>query len=110
MIQSQCYIAQSVKIGNYVFIAPGCIFLDNKKMVLGQGLEGTAIEDYVRIGGGTRILPGTTIGKYALLGAGCLVTKDVPSKAIVYGTPAEVKRFQSDKEIETYINSVKTWE
>lgn len=68
------------------------------------------MHDYVRIGGGTKILPGTTIGKYALLGAGCLVTKDAPSRAIAYGTPAKVKRFQSDKEIETYINSVRTWE
>jgi acetyltransferase-like isoleucine patch superfamily enzyme len=109
MIQSQCYIAQSVRIGNGVFIAPGCIFLDNKKIILGQGLEGPTVEDYVRISAGTKILSGMTIGKYALIGAGSVVTKDIPSKAIAYGAPAEIKGFQSDKEIEAYVNSIMAW-
>jgi len=110
MIQSQCYITQSVNIGNGVFIAPGCIFLDNKKIILGEGLERITIEDYVRIGGGTKILPGLTIGKYALIGAGSVVTGDVPPKAIAYGVPAKVKAFQDDKEIREYINSNKGWQ
>jgi len=109
-IQSQCYITQSVSIGNGVFIAPGCIFIDNKKIILGEGLEGIRIEDYVRIGGGTKILPEITIGKYALIGAGSVVTKDVPPKAIAYGAPAKVKAFQSDKEIKEYIDSIKGWQ
>ena len=110
MIQSQCYITQSVKIGNGVFIAPGCILLDNKKIILGQGLDGPTIEDYVRISAGTKILSGITIGKYALIGAGSVVTKNTPSKAIAYGVPAEIKGFQSDKEIEAYVNSIVAWE
>ena len=110
MIQSQCYIAQSVRIGNGVFIAPGCILLDNKKIILGQGLDGPKIEDYVRISAGTKILPNITIGKYALIGAGSVVTKNIPSKAIAYGAPAKIKRSQSDKEIEAYVNSIMTWE
>jgi acetyltransferase-like isoleucine patch superfamily enzyme len=110
MIQSQCYIAQSVRIGNGVFIAPGCIFLDNKKVLLGQGLEGPTVEDYVRISAGTKILPGITIQKYALIGAGSVVTKNIPSKAIAYGIPAEVKGFQSDDEIGSYVNSITKWE
>ncbi len=110
MIQSQCYIAQSVRIGSGVFIAPGCMFFDNKKIVLGEGLNGATIEDYVRIGGGAKILPGITIGKYALIGAGSVVTRSVASKAIVYGAPAEVKRFQEDREIKNYVNSVMDWQ
>jgi len=110
MIQSQCYITQSVSIGNGVFIAPGCIFMDNQKMILGEGLERINIEDYVRIGGGTKILPSITIGKYALIGAGSLVTRDVPPKAIVYGVPAKVKAFQNDKEIKEYVDSIKGWQ
>ena len=110
MIQSQCYIAQSVRIGNGVFIAPGCIFLDNKKVILGQGLDGPTVEDYVRISAGTKILPGITIGKYALIGAGSVVTKDIPSKAIAYGVPAKVKGFLSDDEIKAYANSLTKWE
>lgn len=110
MIQSQCYIAQSVRIGNGVFIAPGCMFFDNKKIILGEGLNGAIVEDYVRIGGGAKILPDITIGKYALIGAGSVVTKSTMSKAIMHGAPAEVKGFQKDKEIKKYVNSIKNWE
>lgn len=109
MIQSQCYISQSVRIGNGVFIAPGCLFFDNKKIILGQGLEGATIEDYVRIGGGTKILPGIRVAKYALIGAGSVVTKDIPSKAIASGVPAEIKDFQTDEELKIYVNSVMKW-
>jgi acetyltransferase-like isoleucine patch superfamily enzyme len=110
MIQSQCYITQSVKIGKGVFIAPKCVFLDNKKIILGEGLSGIILEDYVRIGGGTKILPEITIGKHALIGAGSVVTKNLPPKAIAYGTPAQVKGYQSDREIQDYITSVMKWE
>lgn len=110
MIQSQCYIAQSVRIGSGVFISPGCMFFDNKKIILGEGLNGATIEDYVRIGGGAKILPGITIGKYALIGAGSVVTRSVVSKAIVYGAPAEVKGFQKDGEIKKYVDSIMNWQ
>jgi len=110
MIQSNCYITQSTRIGNGVFISPGCAFFDNKKIILGEGLERTTISDYVRVGGGTKILPGITIGKYALVGAGSVVTKDVPPKAIAYGVPAEVKGFQTDEELQKYVDSIETWQ
>ena len=110
MIQSQCYVSQSVRIGTGVFIAPGCVFVDNKKIVLGQGLDGATIEDYVRISAGTKVLPGVTIGKYALIGAGSVVTKDIPPKAVAYGVPAEIKAFQKDEEIEKYVASMANWQ
>ena len=110
MVQSHCYIAQSVRIGSGVFVAPGCVFLDNKKIVLGEGLSGATVEDYVRIGGGAKILPGISIGKYALIGAGSVVTRSVMSKAIVYGNPAEVKGFQKEEEIKRYLDSMKNWQ
>jgi len=110
MIQSHCYIAQSVKLGSYVFISPGCIFLDNKKIILGQGLEGAVVEDFVRIGGGTKILPGVTIGKYALIGAGSIVARNIPSKAIAYGAPVKVKAFQADEDVKKYVDSIVNWQ
>ena len=110
MIQSQCYIAQSVRIGSGVFISPGCMFFDNKKIILGEGLNGATIEDYVRIGGSAKILPGITIGKYALIGAGSVVTRSISSKAIAYGIPAEVEGFQTDEEIKKYVNSIRNWQ
>lgn len=110
MIQSQCYIAQSVRIGSGVFISPGCMFFDNKRIILGEGLNGATIEDYVRIGGGAKILPDITIGKYALIGTGSVVTRSILSKAIAYGIPAEVKGFQNDEEIKKYVNSIRNWQ
>jgi len=55
-------------------------------------------------------LPGITIGDHALIGAGSIVTKDVPAKAITYGAPAKTRKFQSNQEVEAYVNSVGTWE
>lgn len=110
MIQSQCYIAQSVRIGKGTFIGPGCMFFDNKRIILGQGLDGPTIGDYVRMGGGVKLLPGVTVAEYALIGAGSVVTEDVPLKAIASGAPARVKGFQKDEEIEVYVNSIMKWE
>ena len=110
MVQSQCYITQAVLIGSNVFVAPGCIFMDNKKIILGEGLERIAVQDFVRIGGGTKVLPGITIGEYALIGAGSVVAKDVPPKAVAYGVPARVRAFQNDQEVKEYVDSVKGWQ
>lgn len=110
MIQSQCYVSQSVRIGNGVFIAPGCVFLDNKKIILGQGLDGATIEDYVRISAGTKVLPGITIGEYALIGAGSVITEDIPAKAIAFGVPARIRGFQNDQEIKKYVDSIANWQ
>ena len=43
-----------------------------------------------RVGGGSILCPGTTVGENALVGAGSVVTKDVPDRAIVIGNPARV--------------------
>lgn len=42
------------------------------------------------IGAGASILPGVTVGEYAIVGAGAIVTKDVPDYAVVVGSPAKV--------------------
>ena len=50
------------------------------------------------IGAGASILPGITVGKYAIVGAGAIVTKDVPDYAVVVGVPAKVvKTLDKDK-------------
>ena len=109
MIQGQCYLAQSVRIGSGVFIAPCCLFFDNERMVLGQGLDGATVEDFVRIGGGTKVLPRVNIGKYSMVGSDSLVTRDIPEKALAFGVPAKVQRTLNDKEIELYVKSITEW-
>ena len=54
------------------------------------------IEDGVWIGGGAIILPGVTIGRNAVIGAGAVVTKDIPANAVAVGSPARVIRYQEE--------------
>lgn len=112
-------------IGSFCSIAPGVIiggmnhpihfisthpFLYSKRYrfaeetnekVLKDGTKQIIIEDDVWIGRNAIILPGVTIGKGAVIGAGSVVTKDVPPYCVVGGVPANVikKRF-SEEEIE----------
>ena len=53
------------------------------------------IEDYVWIGSHATIMPGVTLGRSCVVGAGSVVTKDVPAYAIVAGVPAKVLRYKS---------------
>lgn len=49
------------------------------------------IKQGASVGGGAVILPGITIGENAMIGAGSIVTKDVPPNAVVYGNAASIK-------------------
>lgn len=95
-LQSYIFIPEGTKIGNGVFIGPNVTFLNDKyptaKKAIGKkwNLESVVVEDNASIGGGAVILPGVRIGTGAFIGAGSVVTKNVPSYAIVYGNPARV--------------------
>ena len=86
-------------IGNYVRIATHCVFVpanhvfDDPDMPIarqGQTTEGIRIGDDVWLGAGCRVLDGVVIGQGAVIGAGSVVTKEVPSMTIVAGVPARV--------------------
>ncbi len=70
-----------------VFIGPGTTFLNDKYPMRRAPVEGARIEDHVTIGGAT-ILPGVRIGRNAFVGAGSVVSKDVPPDTLAYGVPA----------------------
>lgn len=55
-------------------------------------VKGPIIEDYVRIGGGANILPAVRVGVGSVVGAGAVVTKDIPPKKLVMGVPARIIR------------------
>jgi len=84
------FIPTGVKIGNRVFIGPNVTFTNDKyPKVKGEWeLRETIVEDDVSIGAGAVILPGVRIGKGAMIGAGAVVTKDVPEGSVVVGNPA----------------------
>ena len=98
-IQSGCLIYHPAVIGNGVFVGPGVGIINDKNPravdEYGNKLtaddwecEGVIIKDRASIGTGSVIMPGTTIGEGAMVGAGSIVTKDVPDNAVVYGDAA----------------------
>jgi acetyltransferase-like isoleucine patch superfamily enzyme len=88
-IHSNVYVAQYTVIEDDVFIAPGVIFA-NDKYPVSDRLEGPRVKKGARVGVNATILPGIVIGQEALVGAGSVVTKDVPDRAVVVGNPARV--------------------
>lgn len=93
-IESQVYIPTHTVIGDYVFIGPGAV-LTNDRYPLRRRAEyepkGPVLENNVTIGGNATILPGVRIGEGAMVGAGSVVTKDVPPWHLATGSPARVR-------------------
>ena len=85
------FIPTGVTIGDYVFIGPNVTFTNDKYPKIGHEwqLLKTRIDDHVSIGAGSIILPGIKIGAYCMIGAGSVVTKDVPPGTTVRGNPAK---------------------
>lgn len=90
-IRAFTFIPQGVKIESNVYIGPRVTFTNDKyPKVKGEWrLLKTIVREGASIGAGALILPGLEIGKYSLVGAGSVVTKDVDDYAIVVGVPAK---------------------
>ena len=118
--QLTVFYPKNIKIGNKVIImngallmAEGGITIEDKVLIGGKVKLITSNHDYyerdilickrilikegVWIGAGATILPGVTIGKYAIIGADSVVNKDVPDFSIVVGDPAKIIKYL-DKE------------
>lgn len=95
-VKSGVFIWDGITIQDNVFIGPNVTFTNDKHPRSKQYPEEflrTVIEEGASIGANATILPGIKIGQYAMVGAGAVVTKDVPEKAIVVGNPAIIKGF-----------------
>jgi acetyltransferase-like isoleucine patch superfamily enzyme len=86
------FIPTGVTVEDNVFVGPNVSFTNDKyPQVKGEWkLLQTRIKKGASIGANSVILPGVTIGEDALVGAGSVVTKDVPSEALVAGNPARI--------------------
>ena len=114
-----CTYGQHISLGDYVYLNFLCVVLDNNEVRIGnhvmigpavqiytaahpleaearnQGWEvarPVVIEDNVWVGGGAILLPGVTVGRNAVVGAGAVVSRDVPANTVVVGSPARVIR------------------
>ncbi|MFX1464963.1 MAG: DapH/DapD/GlmU-related protein [Promethearchaeota archaeon] len=90
-IQSSVYIPTYTTIEDDVFLGPRCTLTNDKYVMRKEyDLMGPIIEAGSSIGANATILPGIRIGKGAIVGAGAVVTKDVPPRKIVTGVPAKI--------------------
>jgi UDP-2-acetamido-3-amino-2,3-dideoxy-glucuronate N-acetyltransferase len=94
-LQSSCYLTRGVIVEDEVFCGPRVTTMNDKRMTYRRASlsfvrASPRILRAARVGGGAVLLPGVTVGENALVGAGSVVTHDVPDGAIVLGNPARV--------------------
>lgn len=98
-IHSNCFL-EMVTIGRYVFVGPHVVFTDDPHPMgcprYKECKGGVVVEDYARIGANTTILPGVRIGRNSLIGAGSVVTSDVPENSVAAGNPARFIKMIDD--------------
>ncbi len=81
LINLNCTVGHDCVIGNFVEMSPGVHISGN-----------CSIGDYTVFGTNATVLPKIIIGKNVIVGAGCVVTKDIPDNSLVVGIPGEVKK------------------
>jgi acetyltransferase-like isoleucine patch superfamily enzyme len=95
-IQADAYITAYSTLEEHVFIAPCVVTTNDNYMGRTEQrhalIKGPTIRRGARIGGGAILCPGIEIGEEAFVGAGAVVTKDVPPRVVVVGSPARVLR------------------
>ena len=114
-----CIYGENIYLGNNVFINLNCMFIDNNRIEIGNHVmfgpgvqiytaahpleaesrskgweiaKPITIKDNVWIGGNAILLPGVTIGERSVVGAGAVITRDVPASVVVAGNPARIIR------------------
>jgi maltose O-acetyltransferase len=131
--------SQNIDIGDYVYIGPYCLFGGVGGLKIGSNVaigphvyiytnnhnyndadfipfdekndfRPVTIESHVWIGGNVVILPGVTVNEGAIIGAGSVVTKDVPRCAVVGGNPARVIKYRNIERFDTLVTEGKWYE
>ena len=90
-IKSGVYVWSGIRISDNVFVGPNVTFINDKyprSKDYPDSFISTHVDYSASIGGGAVIMCGVTIGKYAMVGAGAVVTRSVPTRSVVYGNPA----------------------
>jgi acetyltransferase-like isoleucine patch superfamily enzyme len=101
-VQTRCYLTGGTVIEDDAFVGPGVTMTNDNTMDRhgpDKEFEGPLLRRACRIGGGVVLCPGVEIGEEAFVAAGALVTKDVPPRAVVMGTPARQVREVPDADL-----------
>ncbi|WP_308722772.1 acyltransferase [Paenibacillus polysaccharolyticus] len=91
-VKSGVYIWDGVSIQDNVFIGPNVTFTNDirpRSKQYPSEFHKTILEEWASIGANSTIVAGNTIGKYAMVGAGSVVTKNIPNNTLWYGNPAK---------------------
>ena len=99
-IQAFVFIPNGVNFERGVFLGPRVCFTNDLNPPHNEFLK-THVREYAAIGAGAIILPGITIGRHSLIGAGAVITKDVPDFAVVVGNPGRIIRMFRPKKKES---------
>lgn len=107
-IESHAFLCDSVTVRDNVFIGHGVTFTNDLYPRVNRRVRyiQTTVGDYASIGSNATIVCGVTLGRYCVVGAGAVVTKDVPDYAISAGNPAKViRQFANEREMLAYMTS-----
>jgi len=100
-LENRVSVFKGARVANGAFIGPHTCLLNDKRprAITPEGelkgpddwtVSGVTVKEGASIGGGCTVLPGVSIGRYALVGAGSVVTRDVPDHGLVFGNPARL--------------------
>lgn len=99
-IKSGVYLWDGIEIKDNVFIGPNVTFTNDKyprSKAFPESFMNTIVHESASIGANATILGGITIGRFSLIGAGSVVTKDEPDYALIYGNPAIIRGWVDEK-------------
>lgn len=95
-VKSGVFLWDGTRIEDNVFIGPNATFTNDpfpRSKIYPEAFSGIRIKQGASVGANATLLPGITIGVNAMVGAGAVVTSDVPDGAVVVGNPAKIIRY-----------------
>jgi len=107
-IQNNVSIYDGVEVHDDVFLGPSCVFTNvtnpRSEIIRKKEFKKTLIKRGSTIGANSTIVCGNTLGEYSFIGAGAVVTKDIPSGFVAFGNPAKIvgKISQNGESIEYF--------